>query len=57
MSNEPHAPVPVDELPETEEERRLVAEARAEYARTGKSFSQPEVEAMIAARKRRELPR
>lgn len=59
MSNESigQKPVPVDDLPETDEERRLVDAARAEYARTGKGFSQAEVEALIAARKRRELAR
>ena len=58
MSSDPlvrASSAPVDELPETEEERRLVEEARAEYARTAKSFSQAEVEARIAERKRREL--
>jgi hypothetical protein len=46
---------PVDELPETAEERRLVEDARAEYARTGESHSQEEVEGMVAAWKQREL--
>jgi hypothetical protein len=40
--------------PETEEERRLVAEAWAEYERTGKTYSQDEIEAMLAERRKRE---
>ena len=40
--------------PETEEERRLVAEAWEEHARTGKTYTQDEVEAMLAERRNRE---
>ena len=46
---------PVDELPELPEERRLVEQARAEYARTGEAYTQEEVEAMVEVWKRREL--
>lgn len=51
------ASVPVDELGETAEERALVAESRAEHARTGRTLSQDQVEALIAERKRRDLKR
>ena len=49
--------VPVDELVETPEERALVEQSRAEHARTGKTLSQEQVEALIAERKRRDLKR
>jgi hypothetical protein len=49
--------VPVDEIGETPEERALVEESRAEHARTGKTRSQEQVEALIAERKRRDLKR
>jgi hypothetical protein len=51
------ASIPVDELVETPEERALIEESRAEHARTRKSLSQEEVEALIAKRKRRDLQR
>ncbi len=50
-----HLSVPVDELGETPEERALVEESRAEHARTGRSRSQEEIEALIAERRRRDL--
>lgn len=40
--------------PETEEERRLVAEARANRARGLRSYSQDEVEGLLAERRKRE---
>lgn len=46
---------PVDELPETEEERRKVQEARDAYERTGKTIPHAEVVAKIEAWKQREL--
>lgn len=44
---------PVGE-PETEEERRLVAEAWEEHARAGKTHSQEEAEAVVEALRRKQ---
>jgi hypothetical protein len=40
--------------PETEEERRLVAEARASRARGERTYTQDEIDAMLAERRKRE---
>jgi len=46
---------PVDELPETEEERRMVQEARDGLARGERTYTQEEIEAEVEAWKQREL--
>lgn len=40
--------------PETEEERRMVAEAREEFARTGKTYSPAEIKQAIEEMRRRQ---
>ncbi|MBK6693606.1 MAG: hypothetical protein IPG50_15575 [Myxococcales bacterium] len=40
--------------PETDEERRLVAEARESRARGERTYTQDEVEALLAERRKRE---
>ena len=47
------ANAPIGE-PETDEERRAVAEARARLARGERTYSQEEVEAMLAERRKQE---
>jgi hypothetical protein len=44
---------PVGE-PETEEERRLVREAREEFARTGKTYSSAEIKELIQEMRRKQ---
>lgn len=51
MRHHERTPIPVDEQRETPEERALVEASRAEYARSGRGFSQQEVEALIAKRR------
>ena len=50
---DPFDDAPVGE-PETEEERRLVAEAWASYQRTGKTHTQEEAEAVVATLRRKQ---
>lgn len=48
---------PLDTVPESEEERQMVADAKAEYARSGVSFSGEQVSALVEARLRRQQAR
>ena len=45
---------PVDDLPMTDEEQRLVAEARANFARTGETRTPEQIRATIEEMRRRQ---
>jgi hypothetical protein len=45
---------PEDDLPETEEERRMVAEARANFARHGRTRTPEQIKATIEEMRRRQ---